>query len=227
MSSPPLPTFKLLLIGDSGAGKSSLLLRFAEDAWTESEDARATIGVDFKVKMVDVDGQRYKLTIWDTAGQERFRTLTSSYYRGAQGVILVYDITNRESFDHLSMWFTELETYTSSPSVVTLVVGNKLDRATAYSSPSASPDVAEGGGGRAVTRKEGEAYARRMGAMFVEASARTRQGVREAFEEVVRKIIETPELWQKRVSGTTGGGGATVRVDGVGEEEEEAGYCGC
>lgn len=87
-------TFKLLLIGDSGTGKSSLLLRFTDDMWLQPDEVSATIGVDFKVKIVDVDSKKYKLTIWvsnnnkDTAGQERFRTLTSSYYRGAQGVIL-------------------------------------------------------------------------------------------------------------------------------------------
>ncbi|KAJ3338922.1 hypothetical protein HDU93_008901 [Gonapodya sp. JEL0774] len=182
------PTFKLLLIGDSGSGKSSIMLRFTDEVWIEPEDARATIGVDFKVKVVDVDGKRYKLTIWDTAGQERYRTLTSSYYRGAQGVILVYDITNRASFEHLNDWFSELETYTSSPNVVTLVVGNKLDRANVYSSPSTTSSDEQDSSGRAVTRKEGEAYASKMGALFVEASARTRQGVREAFEEVVRKV---------------------------------------
>jgi Ras-related protein Rab-18 len=116
-------TFKLLLIGDSGTGKSSLLLRFTDDTWIAPEEVSATIGVDFKVKVVDVDGKRFKLTIWDTAGQERFRTLTSSYYRGAQGVILVYDVSNRASFEHLQLWFTELETYASSKEVIKIIVG--------------------------------------------------------------------------------------------------------
>ncbi|KAJ2012829.1 Ras- protein Rab-18-B, partial [Coemansia sp. S680] len=97
-------TFKILLVGDSNVGKSSILLRFTDDHFLSPEDTSATIGVDFKVKMYDLDGTRYKLTIWDTAGQERFRTLTSSYYRGAQGVILVYDVCSRESFEHLNNW---------------------------------------------------------------------------------------------------------------------------
>ena len=118
-------TFKLLLIGDSGTGKSSILLRFTDDTWIAPEEVSATIGVDFKVKVVDVDSKRYKLTIWDTAGQERFRTLTSSYYRGAQGVILVYDVSNRASFEHLQLWFTELETYASSKEVIKIIVGMK------------------------------------------------------------------------------------------------------
>ncbi|KAJ1931819.1 Ras- protein Rab-18, partial [Linderina macrospora] len=105
----------------------------------------ADVGVDFKVKMLDLDDTRYKLTLWDTAGQERFRTLTSSYYRGAQGVILVYDVCNRESFDHLDEWFEELSTYCTKDEVVKMVIGNKIDK------------EAE----RVVSRKEGAEYARK------------------------------------------------------------------
>jgi Ras-related protein Rab-18 len=126
-----------------------------------------------QVKVVDVDGARYKLTIWDTAGQERFRTLTSSYYRGAQGVILVYDVNSRSSFDHLSTWFNELDTYSSTKEVIKILVGNKTDK---------------GEDKREVTRKEGEAYARKMGTLFIESSAKTKTGVQEAFGEVVRKV---------------------------------------
>ncbi|KAJ3214802.1 Ras- protein Rab-18-B [Dinochytrium kinnereticum] len=187
-------TFKLLLIGDSGTGKSSLLLRFTDDTWLQPDEVSATIGVDFKVKTIDVDSKKYKLTIWDTAGQERFRTLTSSYYRGAQGVILVYDVSNRQTFEHLQLWFTELETYSSSRDVIKMVVGNKSDK--------------DASGVREVTRKEGEAFARKLGTLFVETSAKTKSGVKDAFVEVVRKIIETPDLWQK--SQTTRPGNVSV-----------------
>ena len=123
-------------------GKSSLLLRFADDDFLNEEETTATIGVDFLAKSIELKGQKYKLSIWvscviyrmvkltspqDTAGQERFRTLTSSYYRGAQGVILVYDISSRKSFDELIKWFQELETYTGDQ-VVKIVVGNKVDK---------------------------------------------------------------------------------------------------
>ncbi|KPM02358.1 ras-related protein Rab-35-like protein [Sarcoptes scabiei] len=99
--------FKLLIIGDSGVGKSSLLLRFADN--TFSGTYISTIGVDFKIRTVEINNERVKLQIWDTAGQERFRTITSTYYRGAHGVIIVYDVTNGDSFHNISRWLKEIE----------------------------------------------------------------------------------------------------------------------
>jgi Ras-related protein Rab-18 len=192
-------TFKLLLIGDSGTGKSSLLLKFTDDTFTE--DAQATIGVDFKVKQVIVNSNVYKLTIWDTAGQERFRTLTSSYYRGAQGVMLVYDVSNRTSFEHLDVWFQELETYTSD--IVKIIVGNKTDKQ------------------RQVSTQQGLDLAKKKGTLFLETSARV-ESVDGVFQELVKKvnfgneIIETPHLWNKnQVPGLMMSSGNTNS------------YCGC
>ena len=120
--------FKLLLIGDAGVGKSSILLRFTDD--TFDEHLQSTIGVDFKVKMRTIAGKRVKMTIWDTAGQERFRTLTSSYYRGAQGIMLTYDVTRRQTFDNLNQWLQEVDVYTpgGGRDVVKVLVGNKVDK---------------------------------------------------------------------------------------------------
>ena len=116
--------FKLLLIGNSGVGKSCLLLRFSDDTYTN--DYISTIGVDFKIKTVDLDGKTVKLQIWDTAGQERFRTITSSYYRGSHGIIIVYDVTDQESFNGVKMWLQEIDRYATS-TVLKLLVGNKCD----------------------------------------------------------------------------------------------------
>ncbi|KAG0626263.1 hypothetical protein M758_2G115100 [Ceratodon purpureus] len=169
--------FKVLLIGNSGVGKSSLLLRFTAGKF---DDMSPTIGVDFKVKMLSLQGKRLKLTIWDTAGQERFRTLTSSYYRGAQGIILVYDVTRRATFTDLSdVWLKEVDRFSTNRDCIKMLIGNKVDL-----------EESE----RVVTKKEGIAFARQHGCLFLEASAKTSINVQRCFEELVHKIIETPSL---------------------------------
>jgi Ras-related protein Rab-18 len=163
-------SFKILLIGDSGVGKSSLLVSFISSS---VEDLAPTIGVDFKIKQLTVGGKRLKLTIWDTAGQERFRTLTSSYYRGAQGIILVYDVTRRETFTNLvDVWGKEIELYSTNQECVRMLVGNKVDRESE----------------RGVSREEGIALAKELNCMFLECSARTRQNVEQCFEELALKV---------------------------------------
>ncbi|XP_048116197.1 ras-related protein Rab-18-B [Alosa alosa] len=180
MDDDVLTTLKILIIGESGVGKSSLLLRFTDD--TFDPELAATIGVDFKVKTIAIDGNRAKLAIWDTAGQERFRTLTPSYYRGAQGVILVYDVTKRDTFTRLENWLNELETYCTRNDLVKMLVGNKIDK-----------------DNREVDRNEGLKFARKHSMLFIEASAKTRDGVQCAFEELVEKILQTPGLWESSV----------------------------
>jgi Ras-related protein Rab-18 len=159
----------------------SILLQFTDGYF--NDNLQSTIGVDFKVKVMDAAGpdgrtKRVKVTIWDTAGQERFRTLTSSYYRGAQGIILVYDVTRRETFENLNVWLQETEQFTQGvgKEVVKLLVGNKVDKS------------------RVVQRSEAEAWAKSKGMLFMEASAKTKEGIAQVFNEVVQKILETPAL---------------------------------
>lgn len=172
-------SFKILLIGDSGVGKSSLLVSFISSS---IGDLPPTIGVDFKIKLLTVGGKRLKLTIWDTAGQERFRTLTSSYYRGAQGIILVYDVTRRETFTNLSdVWAKEVELYSTNQDCIKMLVGNKVDRES----------------DRGVSREEGIALAKDLGCLFLECSARTRENVEQCFEELALKIMDVPSLLEE------------------------------
>lgn len=169
---------KLVLVGETSVGKSSLLMRFTDGVF--EPDISATIGVDFKLKMMNINGKRCKATVWDTAGQERFRTLTSSYYRGAHGIILVYDVTRPETLTGLGHWLGEIESYTPSggADVVKVLVGNKIDR---------KED-------RAITTKEGEAFARAHGMIFVESSAKSSENVKQVFDELVTRILESPVL---------------------------------
>ena len=160
-----------------------MLLRFTDDSF--DDHIQSTIGVDFKVKHMEVNDKRVKVTVWDTAGQERFRTLTSSYYRGAQGVVMVYDVTRRDSFENLEQWLREVQLYTpdNGEGVVKLLVGNKIDL------------------DRRVPREDAEAWARDNGMLFLEASAKTKLGIRQCFLEVVQKIMEDPELLQSTAPG--------------------------
>jgi len=136
-------------------------------------------GVDFKTKMMQVKEKKLKLALWDTAGQERFRTLTSSYYRGAQGIILVYDCSSRASFEHVRFWQEEVRKYSTNQDAILMLIANKVDLSNAE-----------------VTRQEGEEFAFANSMMFIETSAKTRQGIKQAFEEVVYKILDTPSLLQ-------------------------------
>jgi len=164
--------FKLLIIGDSGVGKSSLLLRFADDTYTDSYIS--TIGVDFKIRTIDLDGKAIKLQIWDTAGQERFRTITSSYYRGAHGIIVVYDCTDQESFNNLKQWLEEIDRY-ACENVKKLLVGNKADLTTK----------------KVVDYSTAKEYADHLKIPFLETSAKDSTNVEQAFLLMAMEIKDT------------------------------------
>jgi len=161
--------FKLLLIGDSGVGKSCLLLRFADDTYTESYIS--TIGVDFKIRTIELDGKTIKLQIWDTAGQERFRTITSSYYRGAHGIIVVYDITDAPTFTNVKQWLGEIERY-ACENVNKLLVGNKSDLKDK----------------RKVDEATAKDFADSLGIPFLETSAKCSTNVEQAFITMATEI---------------------------------------
>ena len=163
--------FKLLLIGNSSVGKSSLLVRFVDDVW--EENFVPTIGVDFKLKTLDVNGKKVKLQIWHTAGQERFKNITASYYRGGNGVLVVYDITDRDSFTNLTSWLIEIEK-NANKNVFKLLIGNKNDLESE----------------RKVTTEEGKEFADSNGMKFIETSAKTADKVYEAFELLTKEIIK-------------------------------------
>eukprot|EP01120_Amphizonella_sp_Union-15-10_P012614 TRINITY_DN5637_c0_g1_i2.p1 TRINITY_DN5637_c0_g1~~TRINITY_DN5637_c0_g1_i2.p1 ORF type:complete len:222 (-),score=43.98 TRINITY_DN5637_c0_g1_i2:98-718(-) len=179
--------FKLLLIGDSGVGKSCLLLRFADDTYTESYIS--TIGVDFKIRTIELDGKVIKLQIWDTAGQERFRTITSSYYRGAHGIIIVYDVTDQVSFTNVKQWLQEIDRY-ACEAVNKLLVGNKCDLQTR----------------RAVDFETAKEYAASLAVPFIETSAKNATNVEKAFTAMALEIKNRMNVGTLNISGqnTTG-----------------------
>ena len=161
---------KILLIGDSGVGKSCLLVRFVEDKFSPS--FITTIGIDFKIKTVDINGKKVKLQLWDTAGQERFRTITTAYYRGAMGIILVYDVTDERTFTNVNQWFKTVSDHANDDAQL-LLVGNKSDMDT-----------------RVVSYEQGESLAKELGLPFVEASAKDDTNVNDIFFTLAKLIQE-------------------------------------
>ena len=176
-------TFKIVMIGDSGVGKSCILLRFADDKF--NENFYATIGVDFRFKNMLVDGKTVKLQIvskiftnfnikiqWDTAGQEKFKTITSAYYRGAHGIIIVYDVTDKNSFNHIKDWLEDINKYTDD-NPIKLIVGNKSDLAA----------------NRQVTQNDINFIRQQTGIDVIEASAKSSFKILEVMETMTRMLI--------------------------------------
>ncbi|TNN00474.1 hypothetical protein fugu_011720 [Takifugu bimaculatus] len=209
--------FKLLLIGDSGVGKTCLLFRFSEDSFNTT--FISTIGIDFKIRTIELDGKRVKLQIWDTAGQERFRTITTAYYRGAmvilpfallatailitelflkstvasQGIMLVYDTSNEKSFENIRNWIRNIEEHASSD-VEKMILGNKCDMTDR----------------RQVSKDRGEKLAIDYGVKFMETSAKSGLNVEEAFYTMARDILHN--LSSKTTESGAGGSGKPVKI---------------
>ena len=163
--------FKYIIIGDMGVGKSCLLLQYTDKRFLPTHEL--TIGVEFGTRLITIEGKAIKLQIWDTAGQESFRSITRSYYRGAAGALLVYDITRRDTFEHLTTWLKDaLEN--SNPHMAIILIGNKLDLEAK----------------RVVSTEEGERFARAHNLIFLETSAKTAHNVEEAFLNTAKKGYE-------------------------------------
>jgi len=166
--------FKVIIIGDSGVGKSCILLRFADNTFNNSYVN--TIGVDFKIRTVNVDSKTIKLQMWDTAGQDRFRTLTCNYYRGAHGILIVYDITDRETFDDVKKWMDEVNEFTNPANPTNkpyvILIGNKCDK----------------NNNREVSYEEGSEYATKNNMLFLETSAKETTNIERAFTLLAKSI---------------------------------------
>ncbi|KAH0794473.1 ras-related protein RABA2a [Histomonas meleagridis] len=162
---------KIILVGDSGVGKTNLLSQFISNQF--SVENKSTIGVEFATKTLNINGNVIKAQVWDTAGQERYRSITSAYYRGANGAMVVYDITSATSFDSLSKWITEIR-QSADPNIILMIIGNKTD----------SEDS------RVINKEEGINFAENQKLLFIETSAKDTTNVEAAFNQLIISILD-------------------------------------
>ena len=175
MSSGDIHTFKILTIGESGVGKTCILRRFVEDKFLKNH--LATIGIDFKTKNIIVDGVQVKLKIWDTAGQERFRNITNQYYKGADGIILVYDVTDRTSFEKIREWMNQIKQNTTEDEIGLVLLGNKCDA-----------DL------RDVSENDGIELGKELGIQYFESSAMNNINISESFNFLSKQILSKKKI---------------------------------
>jgi len=168
-------TLKVLVLGETSVGKSCLILRFADGVFQTS--FISTIGIDFKTKTLDIDGKRVRLQIWDTAGQERFRAITAAHYRGSNAALIVYDVTDKESFSAVEKWHKEIIEHAGKDTPVVLV-GNKIDM----------------GIDRQVPTADGEELAEKLGTQFLESSAKTGESVQQMFVDATQSAMGTTDV---------------------------------
>ena len=175
MTAEPNHTFKILTIGESGVGKTCVLRRFVENKFLKNH--LATIGIDFKTRVIEVNGLNIKLKIWDTAGQERFRNITNQYYKGADGILLVYDVTDEESYNKIHDWMDQITSNTDNEDIGLVLLGNKCDMEQ-----------------RAVTEQMGKDLANDLKISYYETSALSGQGITEAFKGLTIDIMKKKKL---------------------------------
>ncbi|XP_022089793.1 ras-related protein Rab-10-like isoform X2 [Acanthaster planci] len=177
---------KLIVVGDSFVGKSAIVGRFVNMIDPTQRQFHSTIGIDFKIKTVELQGKKIKLQIWDTAGQERFHTITTSYYRGAMGIMLVYDITQEKTFDNIAKWLRNIQEH-ANEDVEKMLLGNKCDMEDK----------------RMISKERGENIARENGIKFLETSAKANVNVEKAFMTLAEDILKKyPQ--KDPASGTSG-----------------------
>ncbi|XP_043233545.1 ras-related protein Rab-5B-like [Amphibalanus amphitrite] len=193
--------FKLVLLGESAVGKSSLVLRFVKGQFHEFQES--TIGAAFLTQTVCLDETTVKFEIWDTAGQERYHSLAPMYYRGAQAAIVVYDIQSQDTFARAKTWVKELQRQ-ASPNIVIALAGNKADLANK----------------RMVEYEEAQAYAEDNGLLFMETSAKTAMNVNEIFLAIAKKLPKS-----EPGGGAAGAGSGRTLSDGDGDPRASAGCC--
>ena len=199
MTSEPTMTFKILTIGESGVGKTCVLRRFVENKFLKNH--LATIGIDFKTKTLNINNQEIKLKIWDTAGQERFRNITTQYYKGADGIVLVYDVTDESSYEKIRDWMEQILSNTQQEEIGLVLLGNKCDM---------EP--------RVVTEDMGKKLAEELKISYYETSALTGQGIKEAFEELTMDIMKKRGVSE---GGNTGG----VELNSKKKKKEKSDCC--
>ncbi|KAI3519985.1 hypothetical protein L1887_09206 [Cichorium endivia] len=189
--------FKIVLIGDSGVGKSNILSRFTRNEFCL--ESKSTIGVEFATRTLQVEGKTVKAQIWDTAGQERYRAITSAYYRGAVGALLVYDITKKQSFDNVTRWLRELREHADS-NIVLMLAGNKSDLNHL----------------RAVSENDAQVLAEKEGLAFLETSALDANNVEKAFQTIlldIYHIVSKKALAAQEAAASVPTKGTTIKVE--------------
>ena len=199
---------KILLLGDSGVGKSCIVLRYTDN--TFSQNLMNSIGVDFKLKNIEIDNKKIKLQIWDTAGQERFRTITTSYYKGAHAILICFDITDRESFEHIRNWMADIDKF-AKEGVLRILVGNKCDLEHA----------------RQVRKEEGNEIANKYGIKYIETSAKDTINIEDLFISTAKNLLS------KQVSSSSLGKGSQTGKAGIDlmnnnnnqENNQNGGFC--
>lgn len=177
-------TLKYLVVGDSGVGKTSLLVRYCEDSF--QTDYLSTIGVDFKIKRMELNHNQVTLNIWDTAGQERFRNITKSFYKGAHGIILAFSITDPVSFNHIESWIDQIKEVGNADTDM-ILVGAKSDLES----------------DRKVSRKQAETLADKYSIQYVEVSAKEDTNISRVFEMLTQQVIERLKLDEKSMENNT------------------------